>query len=879
MVAVFAQNAGRLVGTRWRLIQAGFVTCSQLVRLLELKVAEKYDALCCGSRVNLQATTDRTITMLFRECLLMIGLRTSFVLLFSLPVLELVAAPIVPGFERFSRHTQEAGGGGVLLTELSCTACHETESAALAPKRGPDLNGAGRGIDADWMRRFLLDPQAVKPGTTMPGLLGGVADTERSRVVDALAAFLATQRRGFPELKSTASAPVAVEFWNKGDAGRGRELYHSVGCVACHEPDPDYETGAAPPSSLETLLQELDEDELRQLGLTDAARPIPSVPLPVLSEKYSREALTHFLLNPALSRPAGRMPSLKLRPAEAADIVAWLLRKQSRAAGAAAANLSAKLVADGKRLFVELGCSNCHQAEGVNDRKPAKPLTELKADAASSCARSPGNGLPRYSLDEAQEAALRAVLNRDRAGRSGTEQADDAVSLRMRQLNCFACHERDGRGGVGPKRRAYFEIEGHVDLGDEGRVPPPLTGVGRKLTASWLKKVFAGTGDVRPHMLARMPVFPDAVVGSLSAGFALVDKLKTRSEGDVFGDTKSLTGAGRELLDTGCVQCHPVRGERLPGVVGIDLEGIAARVEPQWFHDFLRNPAALKNRTRMPTFFPNGKSANQTLLDGDVDRQIAAMWGYIKDAAKQPLPEKIEKGKIHNFELVPSDGPIVLRTFLRDAGPHGIAVGFPQKLHLAFDAEQIRFAGFWKGKFLDAHGTWFDRFTPLAAPLGTNVVSLPAGVPFATVSPDAAWPLTAGEGAGYQFRGYRLDKSGTPEFLYRFGGVSVSDRIAPAGVSELVRRITLRVDVDASQSRQLWFRVLTGKSLERQSATSMRNDAGLRATISAGVAESNALFEGDGDSASRVVREWRVPINLANGDPSTKTVIEVRYVW
>ncbi len=844
-----------------------------------MKLAEKCDVSRCGDRVNLQATTYRNLDMPLKECLLMIGLRTVVVLLLVLPGLESVAAPLVPGFERFSRHTQEADGGGVLLTELSCTACHEAESPELAAKRGPDLSGAGRGIDAGWMRRFLLDPQSGKPGTTMPGLLGSLSDAERSHVADALVAFLATQQREFPELKSTASAPVAVEFWNKGDAGRGRELYHSVGCVACHEPDPDYETGAAPPSSLETLLQQLDEDELKQLGLTDAARPVPSAPLPALSEKYSREVLAHFLLNPALARPAGRMPSLKLNPAEAADIVAWLLREQSRVAGAVAADQSANLVAGGKRLFVDLGCSNCHRAEGVTEKKPAKPLAELNADAASGCVRLPGKGLPRYSLDEVQQAALQAVLDRGRAGKSVTEQYGDAVSFRMRQLNCFACHERDGRGGVGPKQRAYFEVEGLVDLGDEGRIPPPLTGVGRKLKASWLKKVFAGTGDVRPHMLARMPVFPDEVVGSLSAGFARVDELKTRSEGDVFGDTKSLAVAGRELLDTGCVQCHPVRGERLPGVVGIDLEGMAARVEPQWFHDFLRNPAELKNRTRMPTFFPNGKSANQTLLDGDVDRQIAAMWAYIRDAANQPLPEKIEKGKIHNFELVPTDRPIVLRTFLRDAGPHGIAVGFPQKLHLAFDAEQVRFAGFWKGRFLDAHGTWFDRFTPLAAPLGTDVVGLPVGVPFATVGPDAAWPLIVGEDAGYQFRGYRLDTSGTPEFLYRFDGVSVSDRSAPAGESELVRRITLRADGEGSQSAQLWFRVLTGKSLERQSATSMRSDAGLTATIPAGAAEGGTLFESDGGSATAGIREWRVPINLANGDPSSETVIEVRYVW
>ncbi len=506
--------------------------------------------------------------------------------------------------------------------------------------------------------------------------------------------------------------------------------------------------------------------------------------------KVSARSSAHRL-NQLCLAPAGRMPSL-LSLRKPSDIVAWLLRKQSSRRRCAASE-SVSEARCRRNDCSSNRCLNCHRAEGVNDRKPAKPLTELKADAATSCARSPGNGLPRYSLDEAQEAALRAALDRGRAGRSGTEQADDAGSLRMRQLNCFACHERDGRGGVGPKRRAYFEIEGHVDLGDEGRVPPPLTGVGRKLKASWLKKVFAGTGDVRPHMLARMPVFPDAVVGSLSAGFARVDKLKTRSEGAVFGDTKSLTDAGRELLDTGCVQCHPVRGERLPGVVGIDLEGIAARVEPQWFHDFLQNPAALKNRTRMPTFFPNGKSANQTLLDGDVDRQIAAMWGYIKDAAKQPLPEKIEKGKIHNFELVPTDRPIVLRTFLRDAGPHGIAVGFPQKMHLAFDAEQIRFAGFWKGKFLDAHGTWFDRFTPLAAPLGTNDVSLPTGALLATVS-----PMLRGH---HCWRGVGISSGDTGStnparlsFLSLWWRVGLRPD-AGRGVSELVRRITLRVDV------------------------------------------------------------------------------------
>ena len=38
-------------------------------------------------------------------------------------------------------------------------------------------------------------------------------------------------------LNSTAGNPIAREFWKKGQADRGRQLYHGGGCVACHQPD------------------------------------------------------------------------------------------------------------------------------------------------------------------------------------------------------------------------------------------------------------------------------------------------------------------------------------------------------------------------------------------------------------------------------------------------------------------------------------------------------------------------------------------------------------------------------------------------------------------------------------------------------------------
>ncbi len=776
--------------------------------------------------------------------------------------------PLVAGFERFFRHTDSNDGGWLLISELSCTACHPTSPEALEAKRGPNLDGVGVRLQPEWVRRFLDDPSAVKNGTTMPDMLGVLADDKKRAAIDALVAFLTAQDRPLPELESTGRDPIAYEFWRKGDVGRGQKLYHEVGCVGCHEPDGDYEAVAKQPSTIDNLLSQLDPDELAELGLSDAARPVPSIPHGDLAAKYTRKSLTHFLLDPQSIRPGGRMPGMKLDPGEAADIAAWLLREQPRDVRQTKQPAN-DLAAVGRQLFEELRCSSCHTAKGIASPKPSRSLAELNVDAAFNCIGQSRPGLPHFHLDDAQTRAIQRALAELKADSSVSRAPDDLLTLRMMQLNCYACHTRDGRGGVGPNRRAYFEIEGHVDLGDEGRIPPPLDGVGRKLTAAWMTKVLTGQGDVRPYMRAQMPVFPKAVVEAMPVEFTKVDGLRPRPEAEVFGETKSLATAGRQLLDVGCVQCHPVRGEHLSGVVGIDLHGIAGRVQPQWFHDFLLNPGSLKARTRMPTFFPAGKSTNQGVLGGDVEQQIAAMWEYIKRADKLPLPEKIEQGRVHSFELIPEEKPLLLRTFMQAAGMHAIAVGFPQKVHLAFDAEQVRVAQLWRGRFIDAHGTWFDRFTPPAAPLGSDVVAMPGGVPLAKLDePTSPWPADVGEAAGYRFRGYRLDESGTPTFLYRYGQVDVEDRLAPAAKQTLRRTIKLLVDRSQTATNVIWFRANTGKSLQKNGIGSYSNDRSLTVTLEKGRLLDGRVRMNDG------ISDWIVPIDL-----SAESVIELRYEW
>ncbi|MGE3780536.1 MAG: cytochrome c family protein, partial [Pirellulaceae bacterium] len=676
------------------------------------------------------------------------------------------APPFVISYERFVRpgDLPASTGGSLLWSELACGACHLSSTPGSEPKSGPRLDNAGLRLQQDWLQRYLTDPSAVQSGTTMPDVLTGLTAPARADTVRALVAFLTTQRAPFEEPKASGANPVPHEFWNQGRVERGRELYHQVGCVACHEPDSEYVGGSREASALDRLIEQLEPEELAELGLSATLRTVPSIPHGELAAKYSPESLTHFLLAPAEVR-GGRMPNLKLSAMEAADLAAYLLRNGSPQRAASSPDVSA-FVERGRKLFGELHCQRCHSA-GF----PSPPANDLPARdqlrAGAGCLGPPRAGVPRYALDTSQREALAATLQAapDRLRPPATATSDPA-QFSLLQHNCFACHARAGLGGVGHARQRYFETVGQADLGDEGRLPPPLDGVGRKLRPAWIQKVLTGTGDIRPYLRVRMPRFAESAMRGLPQLFGRADEPDERTEQQVFGDRAGLAEAGRTLLDAGCVQCHPTRGESLPSVLGVDLAGVTSRVHPAWFQRFLLDPGQWKPRTRMPTFFPQGQSSNRDVLDGHVERQIAALWTYLREIDSQPLPDKVLQARSRDFELIPTNRPIILRTFMNEAGTHAIAVGFPAGVHLAWDAERAGPAIAWRGRFLDAHGTWFDRFAPPAMPLGESIATFPPRPAVALFSNgETAWPTaqppsTPAITDPALFLGYRLDRAG-----------------------------------------------------------------------------------------------------------------------
>ncbi|MBB5039755.1 c-type cytochrome [Prosthecobacter dejongeii] len=626
-------------------------------------------------------------------------------------------------------------GGYLLLGELNCTACHvppKSWQERLAPKPAPNLSKVGARLDADNLWMMIRSPQHRKKGTQMPGLFAGEeGDAEK---VEALTEFLSSLNPATPKM------PV-------GDMARGKDLYHKVGCVACHEPATDYRPAKAAADA-----------EIEKPGLG-------SVPL-ILAEAYSADALTEFLFDPLSHRPSGRMPNMRLSLQEAADIAAYmhLGREVEVAAERAALKLPKQGVEKGREVFAQMNCVACHTDvlptgdTKVSASKP-KALAGLKVDAGCLAAIQP-SGIPRFDLNELQKRALRLAITAIQKQEAPAMTAEQKVDWQMTRLNCYACHDRDGKGGPEDPRAQYFgSNDGSAEsLGELAHLPPNLDHVGRKLTKGWLTKVLWGEGgSVRPYMDTRMPNFGQAQTEMLLDLLPEADKREQPVAIDISGLAKHHRAeSGRQLMGaTGlaCVACHGLKERKSLGPPVIRLTHTVERLQPEYFKELLLNPQATQPGTMMPPMFMGRKKA---------DQEIESIWIYLKELDGQPLPEGLLSTE--DFELKPEKAgrPIVFRSFIEGAGSHAIAVGFPQGLHATFDAVQVRWTQVWRGRFLDAMSNWQSREMLPIKPLGTDLKALP-------------------QATGKRvFSGYRLDKVGVPTFLYQQDGQSVEDTLKPA---------------------------------------------------------------------------------------------------
>lgn len=694
--------------------------------------------------------------------------------------------------------------GDVLLLELRCAACHSgLERGSLPQKTAPDLTAVGARISPDYLRRFLASSSTAHPGTTMPDVLASQPEEERDRIAEALTHFLVAQSKAAFQSKTTE--PI--------DREQGKALFHSVGCVACHGPK------EAPPEVKKRNDVE-DEDDAPAVAAKKAIKPVV-VPLGHLAAKYSVSSLSEFLFQPLRVRSSGRMPDMKLTPAESLAIAGYLIGEQP--APPVALDPQAQLVALGKQHFQTLNCAACHALQGMT---AAPRIGSLKtADLSRGCLSQTSVRSPRFQLEAPQLRAIVAALRE-----VATADSDQVVVAKtLTTFRCVTCHVRDDFGGVHDAHNSFFSGS-ELKLGDDGRIPPPLTLVGAKLQPAWMKKVLFDGETVRHYMATRMPQYGTANLQHLPAVFSRVDVLHgpemkiphPESRGAEEREReKLLRAAGRDLLgDKGlnCIACHNFNGKKAPVNQGIDLLTSYERLQPAWFNRYLRDPGAFRPRTVMPTAWPNGVAAFKTILDGETDRQIEAIWYYLSLGTSAADPPGL---RAVSTKIVVDDQAKTHRGRSRVAGFRGIAVGLPEKISYAFNAETGTLSAIWQGEFIGVNwsGQGSGDFHPASEP-----IMLAQDVSFVPLADEnAPWPLLPlmtkeaktnpnphyPKNVGYQFRGYFLGEAAIPTFQYRSGSIEIEDRTTAAG-TEGQRLLKRNLQFDTASPQIVWFRALTG---------------------------------------------------------------------
>ena len=903
-----------------------------------------------------------------------------------------VVSPRIPGFERFyAEPTQKPKddeddeepiklspetGGRILLSELNCTACHAIDEQTLkqlSPKQAPILDGIGSRVKVEWLRSYLANPHAIKPGTTMPDLIETIPQTERAASVEALTHFLAS------------TGVVTSTNPNATAARKGANLFRTVGCLACHNAQGD-----------------------------DAPQLTTSVPLPDLGKKYTASSLMAFLKDPLKSRPSGRMPALNLSDEDTMSIAHhfvqdgnltpttkyqlfhggwdklpdfpslkavgegicsgfdlsvagrpneyglrftsflnilkegeyefWLGsddgsrliiddtvvadcdgvhphqtvqgRKQLgvgfhevvveyfqgggeatlevQIAGQGLAQqplggflsleakpkapsteqppftLDPELAKKGRELFATIGCASCHamtvDGQRIKSRLAAKPLNEVRVNTGCLTERVTGNA-PRYGLNSAQRQALELALKTP-----FTESAAETTHRTLTTLNCYACHQRNRLGGVEIARDGAFDSR-QREMGDEGRLPPTLTGVGDKLRTDWLRHVLHhSSNDRKEYMVTRMPRFGPANVEPLVDQFVNADRPpETLPKADFPEPEYRVKAHGRHMVGgqaLSCIKCHDFGPYPSTGVRAISLTTMHKRLRPDWFYRYVLDPQAYRRGTRMPAPWPFGQTTIRNVLNADVNLQVQAVWLYLSDAEKAAVPVGLVREPI---ELKPTTEPIIYRNFIQGAGSRAIGVGYPEGVNLAFDANEMSLAMIWHGAFIDASRHWTGRGQGFESPLGDDVLPLPSSVSLAILdATDEPFPQTTGRDQGYKFLGYRLDAQKRPVFRYSLHGLTVTDHPVPVLRTGKYATLNRSIHFEGNgSSPKLWLRAATGNQINVQKPGQFQIDGTWTIEVEEQPAVEPQIRESKGQ------QELLIPVQLKDG----KAQIKLHYVW
>ncbi|RMF44554.1 MAG: hypothetical protein D6753_02325 [Planctomycetota bacterium] len=623
--------------------------------------------------------------------------------------------------------------GSRLVRALRCAACHQIGPSTRRPLAAPALTRLRGNIRPEWIVEALIaaGPPGAGDGSATGEAVSGTrqagAENDQSMQSDRRMPFFGLSQAdaravvaallAASEDSEEPPSPIReIERINarKGrkdpalrmrpDADAGRRIFHSIGCVACHN---------AP--------------ALGEGSDLHSRSPFSGGTLTQVAAKRTSAFFDRWLVDPASVNRDHRMTVFELTAMQRMDLAAYLTTLGTRnpvddvsvaESHSAVSPASAAQIARGEILIGQLRCAACHHLpERLNERPPSLPLPSIAQPRRTGCLEAPSASPaaqvrhPWYALERTQIESVAHFIARAATGDSAQWHRSGA-SL-VEELNCLECHDRNLSAGIS---RHLPEIATVLpELADRlpAMSPPPLTGIGDKLTNDALRTAIARSAPaVRPWMDIQMPKYrwDEATLQQLVNWLVDEDRIPPRDTPAVaLPEGRAAELAAARLVTSegfGCQSCHQI-GDMDPPQVdlkarGTNLSMIGRRVRPSWFQRWVRNPARIVPRMEMPAI----QQPVRGVLDDDLDLQLAALWKVLNEPGFQPpRPNPIRVVRTHNLPDLPEEPQLV--ACVMEAGQEKyvwpLAIGLPNRNNMLFDLETGQLQYWWIGDLARQH--------------------------------------------------------------------------------------------------------------------------------------------------------------------------------
>lgn len=554
------------------------------------------------------------------------------------------------------QHGQNISKGAELFVQLGCQNCHAVDGYDKLFRVGPELNKIASKVTKSWLVDWIKNPHNYMPNTRMPNF--GFKDDD----VTAIASYL---------IANSASHQMKKSYSGGGNVKNGEKLFNSVGCIGCHSANSDPQTYAT--------------------------RALRGPNLSRISAKMNSAAWVYdWIKNPKNYAAHARMPNLRLKDSEAADITAYLwaqspgykaeLEKRATTLAKNVNPADKDKVALGQKLINQRGCYSCHLMKGFEEGERIGP--NLTAEALKEGFEFDfGDSLKDgYSFTDVYGRKVYVAHLEELKPATLAKAVSGGATALEKYAHAHHLGETAGEATAAINARAK-EIFSALD--PEGfKGADAVTNIQEEHWQSWIRNKLKYPTEMYAHERAdlKMPNF-DLSDDELDSLLVFLKGLTNRKVGYAFNasmrERNQRIVAGQQIFaEKNCLACHSVytywdgankkhlgfggeindkidaasHKDMNSGLFPPDLTHVGEKIRTEWLTEYLADPSLsyrLAVAARMPTFGFDDAQIN-TLV-----QYFAALAG--RSPVLKDTDDKLDQTYVQAGKLM-ADGKLICNT-------------------------------------------------------------------------------------------------------------------------------------------------------------------------------------------------------------------------